>query len=250
MKRAGLAVVILAVCCLCCLLLFPVTKIRNGHPVIYSAVNLSEISLALVNYQNVNGGHLPATVTTGKDGKPLYSWRVELLPYLEEELLYEEFRHDEPWDSPHNKLLIKKMPKVYQRAWRDDPPGGTPYQILVGPGTAFERPGITHNDFPDGVASTILVVEAKKTVPWTKPDDLTYDPAGPLPALSELAKPTKPTKFLGREWGERKGYNAGFADGSVHFLRTDLPEATFRALITRNGGEPVDTSVLERANAE
>jgi prepilin-type processing-associated H-X9-DG protein len=67
-----------------------------------------------------------------------------------------------------------------------------------------------------------MVVEANSEVPWTKPEDLSFTPAGPLPALGSH---------------HPGGENALYADGSVRFLRTSIPLHVLRALITRNGGE-------------
>src|SRR5581483_2163049 len=59
-------------------------------------------------------GTYPPTTLYDKEGRPTLSWRVALLPYLGEEALYKEFKLDEPWDSLHNKKLLKKMPKALQ----------------------------------------------------------------------------------------------------------------------------------------
>jgi hypothetical protein len=119
------------------------------------------------------------------------------------------------------------------------------YQVFVGPGTAFERDGLTFEDFPDGLANTILVVEGGEPVPWSKPAELAYDPAKPLPALGGLY--TKPVHFLGYEVRRKPGFNALFADGTVRFIPSDTDETIIRALITRNGGELVDLSKLDMA---
>jgi hypothetical protein len=190
-------------------------------------------------------GRLPPAVVTSPDGKPLYSWRVAVLPFLEEQALYKEFHLDEPWNSPHNKALLEKIPRYYRPvlgAGSDDP-GLTRYQVFIGPGTAFERGGLTWDDFPDGFTDTFLVVEAAEPVPWSKPTDLAYDPGGPLPPLGGVFK--KSVLFLCYEVGRRPGFVACFADGRTRFIYDSTDEKTIRALITRNGGEKVHVSKLE-----
>jgi prepilin-type processing-associated H-X9-DG protein len=195
--------------------------------------NLKQIALAMHNYLAATNEGFPAQTICDKDGNPLLSWRVAILPYLEQQALYEEFHLDEPWDSEHNKTLIDKMPAVY------GVPGGrvraaaghTFSQVLVGNGALFEADtpvGIA--DVTDGTSNTLLVVEAKRAVPWTKPEDLDFDPEEPVPAMGGL------------RW--RGGFNAAFADGSVRFLKFTIAEEVLRALITRAGGEVVSQDSL------
>jgi hypothetical protein len=215
----------------------------DGEGYVRSKVSLGQIGAALQAYQNENG-RLPPAVVYGKGGQPLYSWRVLLLPYLVEDDLYKQFHRDEPWDSPHNKPLLEPIPTEYRPALGgDDGPGLTRYQVLVGPGTAFERDGLTWADFPDGLAGTLLVVEAGEAVPWSKPADLAYDPAGPLPPLGGVF--TKPVHFFCYELRREPGFNACFADGTTRFIAGKTGEKTIRALITRNGGEKIDVTRLD-----
>jgi hypothetical protein len=175
----------------------------------------------------------PAAICDRKTGKPLLSWRVAILPYIEHEALFKEFKLDQPWDSPHNLKLLPRMPKIYAE------PGGevgstTIYRVLVGKGTAFEPLGQRKppfgevglsfpDDFPDGTANTLLIVEAADAVAWTRPDELVYDPKGPLPRLRDA----------------KDGPNVALTDGSVRALPRSLDEATLRALITRNDGRSI-----------
>jgi hypothetical protein len=178
----------------------------------------------MINYSDTHG-RMPPAVVHGADGQPLYSWRVLLLPVLEEQDLFEKFHLDEPWDSPHNLPLLSKMPGIYapprNKAWRV-PLYHTVCHVFVGRGAAFEgREGLRYpEDFPDGTANTILVVEAGEPVPWTKPADLPYEPDQPLPDLRGIFK---------------DGFRVGLADGSVRWVRRDTNEATLRAAVTRNG---------------
>jgi hypothetical protein len=178
-----------------------------------------------------DNGHLPPAVVRGKDGQPLYSWRVLLLPYLEQERVYEQFKLDEPWDSEHNKKLQEETPHCYLPWGGNDPPGLTRYQVFVGPGTAFERDGLTWADFPKGLAKTLLVVESAEPVPWSKPAELTYDPADPLPALDGAFG--KPVHVLCYEVSRTPGFTACFADGSTRFIPSDTDEKSLRSLISR-----------------
>src|SRR5579871_2644436 len=178
------------------------------------------------NYHAVHG-RLPPAVVYGKDGRPLYSWRVLLLPYFNQGDLFNEFRLDEPWDSPHNLGLLPRMPATYAppagKAWKV-PPGHTVCKVFYGKGAAFEgREGLRlDKDLPDGTATTFLVVEAGEPVPWTKPEDLPFDPDGPLPDMRRLFD---------------FGFRAGPADCSGYNVRKEVSEKTLRAAITRNGGE-------------
>jgi hypothetical protein len=169
---------------------------------------------------------------------------VLLLPYLEGDRLYQQFHLDEPWDSPHNKKLLDRTPRCYEPALGgNDQPGLTRYQVFVGPGTAFERDGLTWDDFPDGLAGTFLVVEAGEPVPWSQPADLVYAPDKPLPPLGGVF--TRPVHVLCYEVQRRPGFNACFADGSTRFIRSMADEKAVRALVTRDGGEKVNLSGLE-----
>jgi hypothetical protein len=181
--------------------------------------------MALHSYHERHG-RLPPAVVYGEDGAPLLSWRVLILPFLEQGELYKEFRLDEPWDGPHNKKLLARMPSVFTPFDGSSPPrpGTTFYQVFVGQGAAFEgRQGLRfREDFPDGISNTVLIVEAGSAVPWTKPQDLPYGPDLPLPRLGGLFPGT---------------FRAAFADGSVHTLPQDTKEVTLRAAVTRNGGD-------------
>src|SRR5205085_607175 len=101
--------------------------------------NLKQIGLAFHNYADQKDG-FPAAAITGPGGKPLLSWRVAILPYIEQQALYQKFKLDEPWDSPHNKELIKYMPTVYAcpSRNRDAEPGMTAYRVFAGKDTLLE----------------------------------------------------------------------------------------------------------------
>ena len=143
---------------------------------------LRDLGTGFIGYHRARGT-LPMAAIYDAKGNPLLSWRVALLPYLDPEgaALYDEFHLDEAWDSPHNRKLITRMPSVY--ACPKNPravSGMTTYQALVGPGTLFEarKPGRL-KDVRLRAASTVLVVEADRPVPWTAPEDIPYDPADP-----------------------------------------------------------------------
>jgi Protein of unknown function (DUF1559) len=207
-----------------------------------SGWHLKHIGLAVHNYAAAHHNQLPPAVVADKAGRPLYSWRVVLLPYFDEDdcnAIHKEFHLDEPWDSDHNITLSRRTPGVYRSPLtrREDEVGLTFYQAFTGPGTAFERPGLTWNDFPDGTSNTFLAAEAAEQVPWSKPADLVYDPDGPLPKLGGwFSKPI----YWGRSnivTGKIPGFNVCLADGSWLFIPSDTDATALRARITRNGGE-------------
>lgn len=191
-----------------------------------SADNMHKLMEAMHKYHDVNG-HFPPAAIYDKDGKALLSWRVLLLPYLDQDDLFAQFHLDELWDSKHNKPLLAKMPKLYapplSGKWKGK--DATFYQVFVGKGTIFEgAEGVSFADITDGTSCTIALVEAAEAVPWTKPADLPYDDKKPLPKLGGLFD---------------HGFHAALADGSVRFLTPKLTQRTLRLAITRNEGQPL-----------
>lgn len=227
-----------------CCLTIPVVRTSYSTPSQVSN-NLRQIGIALHNYHDTNDGFPPAALRD-PDGRPLLSWRVLILPYLEQQNLFEEFRLDAPWDSPHNAPLLMKMPKVYEPMRANRPPGETPCQAFVGPGTMFELArGKMPHDFPDGLSNTIMVVEAEERVPWTKPADLIYDPTGPLPALYVRPYGDDKENVLGMTFPKKKASFVLMGDAAVRKVPPRTKEGLLRALITRNGGETLDLTSLE-----
>lgn len=191
------------------------------------AINLKELGLAMHNYADGHK-HLPAAATTDKQNRRLLSWRVEVLPYIGEQKLYKEFHHDEPWDSEHNKKLIKRMPKVFISATnpRLAADSKTTYLAPVGLATIFPgtRPVRFPGDITDGTSNTILLVDAddKHAVVWTKPEDLNLDPANPAKGL---------------RLHRGKTFLVLMADVSAHALPANISKTTLNAAFTRSGGE-------------
>jgi hypothetical protein len=187
--------------------------------------NLLQIGIAGHNYHDTFGA-MPQDIV-GANGLPLLSWRVLLLPYLEEDVVYKEFKLDEAWDGPTNKKLIEKLPKVYAPIRVKADKGHTFYRGFNGgdvasrpvfePGVKYQLLGIT-----DGTANTAWVVEAWDPVVWTKPGDLPFDMKKELPKLGGLFE------------GE---FHVLRCDGSVGRVKKDFDKDALKKMITRAGGE-------------
>jgi hypothetical protein len=185
---------------------------RAAHERWETTARLSQIVKAMNAYTEEHDGLFPAAALRDKEGKPLLSWRVLLLPYLGRRDLFGEFRRDEPWDSPHNRALLPRMPDVYSLDFRGDAPFTTPFQVFVGPDTPFgeaKGPNLIFS-FENGTARTIAVIVARKAVPWTEPADLPYDPDKPLPLLGSTASP-----WFFRKGGTPTQAAVGMFDGSL-----------------------------------
>ncbi len=206
---------------------------------VQSVNNLKQIGLALHGFHDANKSFPNHALLRPDTGQPLLSWRVTILPYVDEGPLYNEIRHDEPWDSPHNRQFWDKMPKVYLL------PGAKPgplthYQVFHGDESAFpkSRRGLPNfakglgdtrvANITDGMSNTIFVVEAAEAVNWMKPDDIPFQ-LGQKDLINRV----------GNHWGDG-AFHACMGDGAVRRVRRTLTAQTLEALVTRAGGEPFD----------
>jgi hypothetical protein len=195
--------------------------------------NLKQIALAVINSSDTNNGRMPTDIRS-KDGKPLLSWRVAILPFMEEGPLHQQFKLDEPWDSEHNKKLIGKMPKVYAPVRVAAKEGMTFYRVFSGKDALFGA-GKAQNQLRlttvvDGLSNTGLVFEAGEPAVWTRPDDLVLDQKKKLPPLGGM--------FDGV-------FHVAMGDGSVVRCKKDADEAAVKSLITPAGAEVFDLARLE-----
>jgi RNA polymerase sigma factor (sigma-70 family) len=212
-----------------------IAKIKAATDRMRSQNNLKQIALAMHNYLATSGDRFPAHAIYSKDGKPLLSWRVAILPFIEEDHLYKQFKLDEPWDSEHNKKLLARMPKVYAPVndRKTKEPNMTFYQVVVGTGTVFspQGKGMRIVEITDGTSNTLLVAEAAEAVPWTKPEDLSFNGKTP-PKVGGLFDDI---------------FNVALCDGSVRSLPKKVDPEMFKALITAQGGEVIDYDKLHKA---
>lgn len=208
------------------LLLPAVQSAREAARRMTASNNIKQIGLSMHNYHSAYR-HLPPRAITDDAGKPLLSWRVALLPFLEQQALYEQFHLDEPWDSEHNRKLLEKMPAVYQDPSVATEAGRTVFQVPMGENYLFGDSEPTgFRDVTDGLSNTIMVVEADRgsAVPWTAPQDVQVDADDPLASMGH----THPG-----------GFHVLFADGAVKFITHGIDTETFKAMLTRAGGETI-----------
>jgi prepilin-type processing-associated H-X9-DG protein len=208
------------------LLLPAVQSAREAARRTQSANNLKQLALAMYNYHDTHQ-RFPARANFDAQGKPLLSWRVHLLPFLEQENLYRQFHLDEPWDSEHNRKLIPLMPSVYQNPSAPPEPGKAHYVGLVGKGTLFEGDKARRvSDIRDGTSNTLMFVEVDpdRAVVWTKPEDIDFNPERPLEGLGK-AHPG--------------GFNAALCDGSVRFISQTIDRQAFVRLAEIADGQVV-----------
>jgi hypothetical protein len=229
----------------CCLLMPGL-----GHPrAIYDRMdcsnNLKQIALAMHNYGDTYKS-LPPAFLADEDGKPMHSWRVLILPFLEPieaSSLYEEYSFDEPWDGPANSKLAERMPAVYACRALGPRQGGsvTNYVAVVGDRTAWPGERSTHfRDFADGTSNTLLLMESdSRSVNWLEPRDVSYDEA--LQMLSLESGTDAPHRYEDFLYIRHEGRNMAMADASIRLVPAGLPSSTARSLLLRDdAGPPLD----------
>ncbi len=204
------------------LLLPAVQSAREAARRMQSSNNLKQLALAMHNFHDAYKA-FPATAGLDDNGKPLLSWRVAILPFIEQSALYEKFHLDEPWDSEHNIRLLELMPATYAHPSRPTQPGYTVYQAPVSDHSLLRETEPTRmQQITDGTSNTIMLIETatEKSVPWTKPEDYPINADDPTINLF--------TNGITQ---------AAFGDGSVRVLSQSIDIAILKALFTRDGGE-------------
>ncbi|TWT90954.1 Regulatory protein BlaR1 [Pseudobythopirellula maris] len=204
-----------------------------------STRNLKKIALAMHNYADTHGHFPPASgtrfysVASGQtaESKHPHSWRVAILPFLDNSKyqdLYQQYRFDEPWDSTANQKVMANMPSAYRSPYADGLSTNTSYFVLTGPETIFDdSEGTAFDEITGPKSKTFLVVEAKREIPWTKPEDIPYAADKPFPELGGYQ--TSPILL-----------EAAFADGRVGNIHEAIGEATLRMLTTKAKEVPAD----------
>lgn len=197
--------------------------------------SLKQIGLAMHNFHDIYR-HFPPQALSSQDGKKLLSWRVLILPFLDQNQLYRKFKLDEPWDSEHNIKLVSEIPYVYsgqQPSASIESDGMTRLQVPLLENSVFGRAGggAQFKEITDGTSNTVMLLQVPtdQVVPWTKPVDFTIDPKNPTAGFVDSAQ----EHFL-----------AGFCDGSVRTIRTSVAAKVLMALFTMNGNEVVDNDEL------
>ena len=200
-----------------------VQQVRAAARRTQSMNNARQAALAFLNYESAHG-KMPTQANYDKNGRPLLSWRVHMLPYLEQNDLYEQFHLDEPWDSPHNKKLIRKMPEVYSSPSVAVAPGKTVYLGIAGENTAFGKDPLTFSDIKDGTSNTAMIVEANPShaVEWTRPKDWEPDQRDPMSGLGNV---------------NPGGFIVTLMDGSTQFMSNQTDPEQWKSMWTIAGDD-------------
>ncbi|MBN2476889.1 MAG: DUF1559 domain-containing protein [Pirellulales bacterium] len=216
--------------------------------------NVKQIMLGICNYESAHG-RFPPAYTTDAAGRPMHSWRVLILPYIERTDLFEKYHFDEPWDGPNNRKLATETPREYLcPSQPGGPRGTTSYVAVVGPHTVWQDPeGVPVKSIPDGAPNSVMIVEvADSGINWMEPRDLSFEMArrglGPNgKRLGVWHRNVRDDDFTFCS-EQVNAVSVGFVDASARSLRPDIPAETWEALLTIDGGESVDVDQLPAPN--
>jgi prepilin-type processing-associated H-X9-DG protein len=205
--------------------------------------HLKQIAIGLLNYHDVNGAFPPAYVSDA-NGKPLHSWRVLILPYMDEAALYKRYNSNEPWDGPNNSKLATQIPEPYRCPANVDNTAGnleTHYFAVVSPETGW---GKNFRQFNDGSSTTIMVIEATGLgINWMEPRDVTLEEAiDLLTSKKRSGHAHVDDGFLTTTYYETSYRNVVYGDGHVEWMGELKDAAIAKALFTVAGGERIDWS--------
>lgn len=203
-----------------------ITLARTSARRSQSMNNMKQIGLAMHIFHD-SQKHFPSGATLDAAGKPLLSWRVQILPYIDQKALYDKFHLNEPWDSEHNRALIAEMPEVFKSPSSKLGQGQTVYREVTGEHTAFPpKNGVEIKQITDGTSNTVLVLEVddQHAVPWTKPEGIPFQNENPVSGLAGQSA---------------EGFVTLFGDGSVRFIAAKVAADTWRKLLMIDDGQPL-----------
>ena len=203
-------------------------KLRSDSQLHQCQDNLRLIEIGFLNYHDAFK-HFPPAITRDADGKPMHSWRISLVPFLQSGPTYSLYNKKEPWNGPNNSKLTDQMPEWYRCPTSTGGPYETNDVVVVGDQTAF--PGcraISFREITDGTSKTITVVEvANSGIPWLEPRDL---------SLEEALKGINPKDDHGLciSSNHPGGANVGYGDAHVEFLENSTTPEKLKKLLTIN----------------
>jgi hypothetical protein len=227
----GIGVVVVA-------LMLPAINTGDRNPLgTLCANHLRRVGLALQNYHSTHGSFPPAYFAD-TEGRPMHSWRVIILPYMEDQQaqqLAKMYRWEEPWDSEHNLALTERYMPVCYACPKDESRAATQtnYLAITGPGTAWNGAHvIREKDATDGLSHTVFITEATGlAVYWSEPRDLSVN------QMIHMMRPGQESDSQTPRLSHKGGANFLFLEASVHFIQRGVPSETLRALSTIAGGE-------------
>jgi hypothetical protein len=215
--------------------------------------NLKQLAIAILNY-DARQDVLPPAYVADSQGTPLVSWRALILPQLERADLYEKLDCKQPWDAPINRIASSVDVDLFHCPNDPTQTPTTNYFAIVGPNTAWPGGrGRKISEITDGTSQTILLMEAaEKGIPWAQPKDLSFDEAVELLSSKHGAAHLR----FGRGGYFEKGFEGAttgihivMANGQIWYIASPIPKDLAIALLTVDGGEPIDMAAFERLTA-
>ena len=208
----GIVIAVLVLIVFALFFMPPVEQSRQAARRTQCRIHMQRILLAMHEYHS-DYGSFPPAVVYGPDEQPMHSWRVLLLPYLEQKELYDRYRLDEPWDSPHNAVLQSEIPATYRCPAHEDTDSNlTTYVVVTDASGVFDGGRATEMSQIKSPATTLVLAEVDRhAVLWLQPTDVTLDNL-----LTDLRRSVDPD-----DSHHTGGLHLGFADGHVEFVESD-----------------------------
>jgi hypothetical protein len=229
----GVCVLLGVVGILVALLLPAIGAAREAANRMACSNNLKQIGLAMHNYHDTYNA-LPAQSVPDENGQPMHSWRVAILPFIEQGPLFDRYNFNEPWDSPNNQIVGQQPLSIFQCPSSDQTKGTnqTNYFVVYGDETMFAPNRWTKfADVPDGLSNTIMVVECDTmNVQWSEPVDIPFD---------QMEFKINPPSGVGLSSDHRGGAQVVLGDGSIKFVSETADEQTIRYMLIRNDGQNI-----------